>query len=176
MNTKIPTILHVDDDENDRVLLKFAHERAGVPINIVSVEDGEEAVSYLKGEGAYYDRVCSPPPALVLLDLKMPRADGFSVLDWIRRQRSFQDLPVIVLSSSGQDCDLLRALRSGATSYFVKPVAFASLVGLVKKIYFRWLADTPETVDPPCADEAPGRALLTYACSLTTRPSPAWHR
>jgi CheY-like chemotaxis protein len=171
MKTKIPTMLHVEDDENDRVLLKFAQQRAHVRMNIVAVEDGEEAVSYLKGEGAYSDRVCSPAPALVLLDLKLPRKGGFEVLDWIRTQKEFRDLPVIVLSSSALERDLLRAFQSGASSYFVKPVSFTSLVTMVQQIYCWWLADTGETSNSFQSLELTGQCPVTSACSVTSRSS-----
>jgi CheY-like chemotaxis protein len=156
-------MLQVEDDENDRTLLKFAHERAQVPINIVAVEDGEEAISYLTGEGAYSDFVSCPPPALVLLDLKMPLRDGFEVLEWIRKQERFRELPVIVMSSSGHDCDLQHAFRSGATSYLVKPISFESLVGMVRQIYSSWLAGETATADSFYDDEMPNHDLLTYA-------------
>jgi CheY-like chemotaxis protein len=160
---KIPTMLHVEDDENDRVLLKFAHERAHVPINIVAVEDGEEAISYLRGEGAYSDFESCPPPALVLLDLKMPLRDGFEVLEWIRKQEKFRELPVIIMSSSGQDCDLQHAFRSGATSYIIKPISFESLIGTVRQIYASWLAGETATANSFCDDEMLDHHLVTCA-------------
>ena len=156
-------MLQVEDDENDRTLLKFAHERARVPINIVAVEDGEEAISYLTGEGAFSDFVSCPPPALVLLDLKMPLRDGFEVLEWIRKQERFRELPVIVMSSSGQDCDRQHAFRSGATSYLVKPILFESLVGMVRQIYSSWLAGGTATADSFCDDEMPNQHPLACA-------------
>lgn len=156
-------MLHVEDDENDRALLKFAHERAQVPINIVALEDGEEAISYLTSEGAYSDFVSCPPPALVLLDLKMPLRDGFEVLEWIRQQEKFRELPVIIMSASGQDCDRQHALRSGATAYMVKPIAFESLVEMVRQIYSMWLADGPGTADSFFDDQTPHDHLLACA-------------
>jgi len=156
-------MLQVEDDENDRALLKFAHERAQLPFNVIAVEDGEEAISYLTGGGAYSDFVSCPPPALVLLDLKMPLRDGFEVLEWIRSQEKFRNLPVIVMSSSGQDCDKQHAFRSGATAYLVKPILFESLVGMVTQIYSLWLAGTTATEDSFWDDEIPDHNLLTYA-------------
>jgi DNA-binding response OmpR family regulator len=78
--------------------------------------------------------------ALVLLDLKLPRKSGFEVLEWIRQQERFAELPVIVMSSSPQECDQERAFRSGANFYYVKPVSLRRLIEMVKSIYADWLA------------------------------------
>jgi len=117
MKANIPTMLYVEDDENDRMLLEIAQQSAKVLMNLVMAEDGEQAVAYLKGEGMYSDRGRSPAPSLVLLDLKLPRKCGFEVLEWIRAQEALKRLPVVVLSSSSQECDQSRALRNGANSY-----------------------------------------------------------
>src|SRR5438105_11917743 len=91
------TVLHIDDDPNDTTLLQAAMRRAGVEFLLQNVEDGEHAIAYLSGTGVYADRVVHPLPALILLDLKMPRATGFEVLEWIRSHPELGGLPVVVL-------------------------------------------------------------------------------
>jgi CheY-like chemotaxis protein len=164
MKAPVPTMLQVEDDENDRLLLKIAQETAKLLMNLITVEDGEQAIAYLKGEGAYSNRTRSPLPSLVLLDLKLPRKGGFEVLEWIRGQQSLKDLPVIVMSSSAQECDRLRALRSGANAYLVKPILLASLVEMIERIYFQWLAGFNAAAPSSATLETSGQRLLTAAC------------
>src|SRR2546426_1139606 len=98
--TKPGTILLADDSEDDIVLIGHAFEQGGIANPLAVVRDGEEAIAYLKGEGPYGDRALYPLPVLMLLDLKMPRTDGFQVLRWMRLQPNFIALPVIVLTNS----------------------------------------------------------------------------
>ena len=136
----LPTILHVDDDENDRLLLNIALFRAKVPARLIGVADGQEAIDYLQGEGVYSDRERTPVPDLVLLDLKLPLKSGFEVLEWVRRQRSLQYLPVIMLTSSQNEGDKKRAFRTGANFYIVKPVSVAAMMEMLKQLHTQWLA------------------------------------
>lgn len=164
MKTNIPTMLYVEDDENDRVLLKIAYQSAKVLMNLVTAEDGEQAVAYLKGEGMYSDQQRSPAPSLVLLDLKLPRKCGFEVLEWIRGQETLKQLPVVVLSSSAQESDQSRALRTGANSYFVKPISLPPLVEIVKQIYFEWLAGPTTSGRLSPISASADQSLLSAAC------------
>jgi CheY-like chemotaxis protein len=141
--TNVPTILHVDDDENDRMLLNIAHRRANLPANLIGVGDGEQAIAYLEGRGAYSDRDRCPIPDLVLLDLKLPLKSGFEVLEWIREQDSFRDLRVIVLSSSHHETDRARAFVTGANFYIVKPVSVDEMIGMAKQLHANWLCPVP---------------------------------
>jgi CheY-like chemotaxis protein len=127
-------ILVAEDDENDVCLIKRAFQKAQFenPLNVV--RDGEEALAYLQGIEPYADRQSNPPPALVLLDLKMPRRNGFEVLAWIREQPEFNHLPVVVLTSSQESSDISRAYALGANSYLVKPANFASLVDMMNRL------------------------------------------
>lgn len=127
-------ILIAEDDDNDVCLIKRAFQKAQFenPLNVV--RDGEEAVAYLQGIGVYADRQNNPPPALVLLDLKMPRKNGFEVLEWIREQPEFNHLPVVVLTSSQESSDISRAYALGANSYLVKPANFGSLVDMMNRL------------------------------------------
>lgn len=111
----LPSILLVDDDPDDVFTTKRLLLKAGVRNGIVTLGNGQEALDYLKG-------VCAagPRPCLLLLDLKLPRVDGFEVLSWIREQRQLRDLKVVVLSASDQAPDRQRARSLGANGYLVK--------------------------------------------------------
>lgn len=133
------TVLHIDDDPNDTELLRAATRKAGVPFILHNVEDGDQALAYLSGRGEYSDRARFDIPSLILLDLKMPRATGFEILNWIRTHPELGELPVVVLSGSELEEDVKRALQSGANSYHVKPIGFEALVRLVQAINSDWI-------------------------------------
>jgi CheY-like chemotaxis protein len=140
MNNSNPTILYVDDDDNDVVLLKHAIRSASLRFNVQSVTDPENAISYLSGDGPYSDRKCFPVPSLVLLDLKMPRMNGLEVLTWIRNQPLLKRMVVIVLTASSHAMEINSAYELGANSYLVKPVELTSLVEMVKGIAGYWMS------------------------------------
>jgi len=133
------TILAAEDQECAAMLLKAAYEATGLPNRLVIVEDGQCAVDYLKGKPPYHDRAQNPLPGMLLLDLKMPRADGFEVLAWLRKSREFSALPVVVLSSSPREADIKRATELGAREYLIKPLGYHELAGLLKDAAERWL-------------------------------------
>jgi CheY-like chemotaxis protein len=133
------TILHVDDDSNDILLFHHACQKGGLPCNVASVEDGERAISYLRGEDEFANRQRYPLPRLVLLDLKMPRVTGFDVLAWMRNDEQLRAMPVVVLSSSNHDADVKRAYDLGANSYLLKPVGFDALVEIARSLDQYWL-------------------------------------
>jgi CheY-like chemotaxis protein len=133
------TVLHIDDDPNDSELFQAAARRASVEFRVQHVTDGEQAMAYLTGRGIYADRQRYPMPALVLLDLKMPRATGFDVLRWIRNHPEVGGLPVVVFSGSELQDDIQQAYAGGADSYLVKPIGFGALIELVKNINTSWL-------------------------------------
>ena len=130
-------ILAAEDEETDALLLRLAFEQARLPCELIVARDGEEAVRYLNGDEPYSDRIRFPMPCVVLLDLKMPRMDGFDVLKWIADHPQFKGLPALVLSSSTHDSDVERARRLGAREFLVKPHAFMELVQLVRDVYTR---------------------------------------
>jgi CheY-like chemotaxis protein len=132
-------ILLADDDENDVYFVRRALKRAGMEDRLFVARDGQEAVNYLNGDSRYSDRKAYPMPALLLLDLKMPRMSGFDVLEWLQKKNHFQELPVVVLSSSNQESDRQKAMELGADEYHVKQQAFQNLVGLVEELRERWL-------------------------------------
>ena len=143
-------ILVVEDREDDILVMRKAFQRAAVPNPVCFMRDGEEAIAYLSGEGKFANRDEYPLPVLVLLDLKLPRKDGFEVLAWIRRQPGLRALPVVVLTSSSEIRDVNRAYSLGANSFFVKELDFQGTVDLGKLLQIYWLdkALTPESSRP----------------------------
>jgi CheY-like chemotaxis protein len=131
-------ILLVEDEEHDVLFMRLAMEGAGVRNPLIVVDDGQQAISYLSGSGKFEDRQRYPLPGLVLLDLKLPEIPGLEVLKWIREHSVFDDLPVIVFSSSNQEFDVENAYRLGANAYLVKP-AYRELLELVRRIKLYWL-------------------------------------
>ena len=112
-------VLMVDDSEDDCLLIKMAIGKADRLRFIGSVSDGEELVSYLTGKEEYQDRQRFPLPDMLLLDLKMPRRNGFEVLEWLKSQ-PFENMVVVVLSGSDQDDDIEKAMELGADYYHIK--------------------------------------------------------
>jgi CheY-like chemotaxis protein len=132
-------VLIIDDDLNDVLLLQRAFQKARLSDGLYFVKDGEEAVAYLSGQGNYANREQHPLPALILLDLKMPRKSGLEVLEWIRQQPALKRLIVVMLTSSNQSSDVNRAYDLGANSYLMKPAGYATLSQLVKCVDQYWL-------------------------------------
>jgi CheY-like chemotaxis protein len=144
------TVLHVDDDPNDTALLQAASRKAQAGFELHNACDGDEAMAYLAGSERFSDRTRYSVPALVLLDLKMPKANGFEILRWIRNHPTLSRLPVIVLSGSELQEDIKNAYAAGANSYLVKPLGFDQLVDLVRTINTVWLANfqSPGVIRP----------------------------
>ncbi len=133
------TILLIEDDPNDVILIQRAFSKADISNPIQVVENGEDAIAYLGGKDVYCDREQYPLPILVLLDLKLPRKSGHEVLEWAQQQPELTSIPIIVLSSSNHDSDVKRAYDLGANSYLIKPVSFDNLLEMIKTIYLYWL-------------------------------------
>jgi CheY-like chemotaxis protein len=131
-------ILLVDDDSNDTLLIKRAFQKGGLGDVLKSVNDGDQAIEYLRGANSFADRSLYPLPFLVLLDLKMPGTDGFEVLQWLRAQPDFKRLLVVVLTSSNLQADVDRAYDLGANSYLVKPVEFSQMVNMIQRFEAYW--------------------------------------
>jgi CheY-like chemotaxis protein len=140
MSEMIRPILAAEDDASDRMILEMAFQRAKLPCPLVVVRDGQEAVDYLSGKGRYADRAAHPLPALLVLDLKMPRMNGLDVLAWLTEQPDFKKIPAVVLSSSAAELDVNKALLLGAREYFVKPHSLDALIKIANQMHARWLS------------------------------------
>lgn len=134
------TFLLVEDDPNDVLMLEMEFRRAPLHIRLIAVEDGGEAAEYIEGKGVYANRRKYPIPDVILLDLKMPRINGFEFLEWLRckSDRSHRFIPVVVMSSSGMREDIDRAYALGANSYLVKPVEWNLFQARVKALGIYW--------------------------------------
>lgn len=133
------TILVVENDDNDRLFVALAFEDIGLGDSVRFVPDGHEAVRYLQGEGQYKDRTRFPLPHLVLLDLDLPRMNGFEVLRWIRSQPRFRSTIIIPLTVSNGREDIETARQAGANDYLIKPAGIGSWRMMACRIEFCWL-------------------------------------
>jgi CheY-like chemotaxis protein len=133
-------ILLVEDDPNDILLMQRAFRKANLTIPLHVACDGLEAIEYLTHRGKFADAWRYSLPTLMLLDLKMPRKNGFETLEWLRKQPGLKRLVVVVLTSSSEQADINRAYELGANSYLVKPGDFQTLVDLVSALASYWLA------------------------------------
>ena len=146
---KVITILLADDDPDDRQLTRdaFAENRLANMLNCV--EDGEELMEYLQRRGRYADLKDAPLPGLILLDLNMPRKDGREALKEIKADLNLRRIPIVVLTTSKAEEDILRTYDLGVNSYITKPVTFKSLVELIKLLGRYWF----EVVELPPDEE-----------------------
>ena len=135
---KVITILLADDDPDDRQLTRdaFAENRLANVLN--TVDDGEELLEYLQRRGRYADKRDEPLPGLILLDLNMPRKDGREALKEIKADATLRRIPIVVLTTSKAEEDILRTYDLGVNSYITKPVTFKSLVELIKVLGRYW--------------------------------------
>ncbi|HSU54288.1 MAG TPA: response regulator [Candidatus Dormibacteraeota bacterium] len=133
------TILVVEDSPDDVFFLKRALTRTGTNVSVQVAEDGQAAIDYFKGEGAFANRGEFPFPRLVLLDLRIPRVPGFEVLRWLRSKGEFGCIPVVVFSSSREDSDMRKAYALGANSFLVKTGDTTQLSAMVKAMVEYWL-------------------------------------
>lgn len=139
MSFELDTILLVEDNPRDVLLIQRAFRKAGVNNPLQVIQDGDAAVSYLSGQTPYDDRNQYPLPAFVLLDLKLPRRSGTEVLQWLRQQPELKRIPVVVLTTSREYTDINHVYDAGANAYMAKPIAFDSLVEIVKTLNLHWI-------------------------------------
>jgi two-component system response regulator len=132
-------ILLVEDNPDDVDLTLRAFRRSNVANEVVVVRDGVEALEYLFATGAYADRDAAVLPQVVLLDLKLPRLDGLEVLERLRANPTTRLLPVVILTSSTEERDLVNGYSLGANSYVRKPVDFEQFAESVKQLGLYWL-------------------------------------
>ena len=137
MMTSVRTILLAEDNANDAELTLAALRGHRIANDIIVVRDGAAALDYLYRRGAFTER-SSDLPALFLLDLKMPRVDGLEVLQAVRADPALRFLPIVILTSSREEADLVRSYSLGANGYVVKPVVFNDFVDAVKAVGQFW--------------------------------------
>lgn len=132
-------ILLVEDDEDDAELVSLAFKRKGLTNPMHVVGDGEEALEFIYATGRYGERTGAPHPRLVLLDVKLPLVDGFEVLERIKSDARTRHIPVVMMTSSKQERDLVRGYDLGANGYVVKPVDFDQFSQAVTACGVFWL-------------------------------------
>jgi two-component system response regulator len=137
MDAKI--ILLVEDNPDDELLTLRALAKNNIMNEVVVVRDGAEALDFLFGRGAYATRDLRVMPTVTLLDLKLPKIDGLEVLRQVRANEQTRLLPIVILTSSKEEQDLLGSYRLGANSYVRKPVDFAQFVDAVRQLGLYWL-------------------------------------
>jgi CheY-like chemotaxis protein len=132
------TILVAEDDEDDRLLMQDALEENRLANDLHFVEDGVELLDYLNRRGEYTDPQSSPRPSLILLDLNMPRKDGREALKEIKADPDLRKIPIVVLTTSKAEEDILRTYDLGVSSFIAKPVVFDSMVQIMKMLGTYW--------------------------------------
>lgn len=147
-------ILLVEDNLNDIFLVKRAFKKADTPHLLQVVTDGEEAIHYLRGDGKYANRRLYPLPRLIVMDVNMPRKNGFEVLEWIKSEGVLRRIPIVIVSASDNHADINRAYELGANAYMVKPVDFRMVENLFQSITHYWGAECakPEVQSEQHAD------------------------
>ena len=131
-------ILVLEDDGDDMFFMRRAFLKMGLGSSVRFALNGNEAISYLAGEGRFQNRAKYPAPSVVLTDLKMPFVDGFEVLEWMRKHPEYRDTPAFVLSGSDLAADRSKAEQCGATGYFTKPRIPDKLLPLLKEMQQIW--------------------------------------
>ena len=136
---KTITILVADDDEDDRSFIRRAWSKSRVANDLRFVKDGEELTEYLNHTGRYTDPESAPRPAVILLDLNMPKKDGREALREIKADPELRQIPVIVLTASKAEEDIYRSYDLGANSFITKPVTFGALVEVLRVLERYWI-------------------------------------
>jgi CheY-like chemotaxis protein len=147
-NNKIVPILIADDDEEDRMLVQDAMEESRLVNPLHFVVDGQEVIDYLLNRGKFSNAEQYPTPGLILLDLNMPKKDGREVLQEIKNTPKLRSIPIVILTTSKAEEDILRTYDLGVNSYITKPVTFDGLVEIVKNLGKYWF----EIVSIPYSD------------------------
>lgn len=147
MSTDMIEILLVEDNPNDEELTLYALRKNNITNHIQVVHDGAEALEYLFCMGAYAHRKINDPPKVVLLDLKLPKVDGLDVLKRIKADVRTRTIPVVMLTSSQEERDIVESYQLGVNSYIVKPVDFEQFTDIVCQLGLYWmlLNKTPAT-------------------------------
>lgn len=152
----LPIILLAEDNEDDVQMLRRAFTQASIAAPLHVASDGEECIAYLSGEGKYAHRAEYPLPDLLLLDLKMPRKNGFEVLEWIQQQPNLTGLRTIVLTTSEDVFEMNRAYQLGAASFLTKPLNFTEFKDTIVAVHNYWIMrNKPPAVKRPQNPLAP---------------------
>jgi len=138
-------ILYAEDDPEDRMLVEDAMEESRLANELHFVEDGEELMDYLHRRGKYTELSNAPLPGLILLDLNMPKKDGREALGEIKADPNLRRIPIVVLTTSKAEEDILSSYDLGVSGFVIKPVTFESLVSILKTVTKYWF----EIVEPP---------------------------
>lgn len=146
MMAKPVEILLVEDNPSDEELTLHALRKYKLVNEIEVVRDGAEALDFLFGRGAYADRTVNDVPRMILLDLKLPKVDGLEVLRQIKAEEHLKRIPVVVLTSSNHETDIVESYNLGVNSYIVKPVEFDQFTETVRQLGLYWLLlnETPD--------------------------------
>lgn len=161
MTTQVaPTILLVEDEANDVILLKYAFEKAGILTPVQVVSDGREAIAYLSGHGIYAERSRYPEPHMILLDLNLPIVTGIEVLKWIAAIPKFPKIPIVVLTSSRDPKEVEACRALGVSAFMVKPISNQQRYRLSMFLKERWL----DVIQPPLLhyDSAQAADLIIF--------------
>ena len=147
MNHNDAEILLVEDSVDDAEMTIRALKKINLANRLVHLEDGQEAVDYLFSKGKYENRELPKQPKVILLDIKMPRMDGIEVLRQIKSKEATRMIPVVVMTSSGEEKDMIATYSLGVNSYVIKPVNFESFGKVVSELGLYWLLtnQTPKT-------------------------------
>lgn len=130
----IDVLIVEDNPDHAELTIKELTGRAGIIRDLRLVKDGEEALEYLFRQGGYADPASSPRPGLILLDLKLPKIDGLDVLKKIRMTEEFDDIPVIVLTTSAHESDIIRSFKSGTNLFITKPVKIDNFISALENL------------------------------------------
>ena len=139
MEANNPDILLVEDNPEDLALALFAFKKVPVPCQVQTVRDGEEALNFIFGRGPFQNVSPPPRPRLILLDLKLPKLTGLEVLRELKKNGTTRSIPVVVMTSSSQEKDLLECYQEGANSYIQKPIDFGEFQNIINGIGTYWL-------------------------------------
>ena len=137
--TKVIEILIADDDAEDRMLILDALKESRLKNNVQCVENGEELLSYLNNNGPYADKKKYPTPGIILLDLNMPKKDGREALKEIKADKELRSIPIIILTTSKAEEDILKTYNLGISSFITKPVTFSAMVDVMTTLKKYWL-------------------------------------
>jgi len=138
MKDQIRNILLVEDNPTDAKLTMKALEKVNLSYNVVWVKDGEEALDYVFSRNIFKDRKTEENPGVIILDLKLPKVDGHEVLQTLKKHDKYKLIPVVVLTSSQEESDIIKSYQNGVNSYVVKPMEFDDFMRAVGELGMYW--------------------------------------